>query len=234
MWTRGGQELVYRKGDSVMAVSVDLVNVWGGQPRLLFAGPYADNPGWTRPRRAPWRRASVVASLIFVSRHLLPLLALLACSEPVSPRPAAFETDAPAYTLATTAIGYEGSIGFVFTNPNAGPAYIVNCQGATSLHLEKRVGTAWRVAWAPAINACLSAPIVVAPGAQYRGVVRIIDCSFRTNCAPRFAVPDIAGQYRLVWTAVLSSYDDRRYPFGGLLPLEQRISNAFRISTATP
>jgi hypothetical protein len=50
MWTRGGRELVYRKGDSVMAVSVDLDNGRIGQPTALFAGPYPDNPGWTRPR----------------------------------------------------------------------------------------------------------------------------------------------------------------------------------------
>jgi len=50
MWTRGGRELVYRKGDSVMAVSVDLENGRSGPPRALFAGPYPDNPGWTRPR----------------------------------------------------------------------------------------------------------------------------------------------------------------------------------------
>ena len=50
MWTRGGRELVYRKGDSVMAVSVDLESGRSGTPRVLFAGPYPDNPGWTRPR----------------------------------------------------------------------------------------------------------------------------------------------------------------------------------------
>ena len=50
VWTRGGRELVYRKGDSVMAVSLDLENGRIGQPVALFAGPYQDNPGWTRPR----------------------------------------------------------------------------------------------------------------------------------------------------------------------------------------
>ncbi len=50
MWTRGGRELVYRKGDSVMAVSVDLENGRSTPPRALFGGPYPDSPGWTRPR----------------------------------------------------------------------------------------------------------------------------------------------------------------------------------------
>ena len=50
MWTQGGRELVYRKGDTVMAVSIDLQNGRSGPPRALFAGSYPDNPGWTRPR----------------------------------------------------------------------------------------------------------------------------------------------------------------------------------------
>jgi serine/threonine-protein kinase len=50
MWTRGGRELVYRNGDNVMVVSTDPVNGNSGPPRVLFTGPYPDNPGWTRPR----------------------------------------------------------------------------------------------------------------------------------------------------------------------------------------
>ena len=50
MWTRGGRELVYRNGDIVMAVSMDLENGRSGVPEVLFSGPYPDNPGWTRPR----------------------------------------------------------------------------------------------------------------------------------------------------------------------------------------
>jgi len=50
LWTRGGRELVYRSGDSVMAVSVDLINGQNGPPHTLFSGRYPDSPGWTRPR----------------------------------------------------------------------------------------------------------------------------------------------------------------------------------------
>src|SRR5436190_22590888 len=51
LWTRGGSELVYRKGDSVMAVGVDLANGRSSQPGALFGGHYPYSPGWTRPRR---------------------------------------------------------------------------------------------------------------------------------------------------------------------------------------
>jgi serine/threonine-protein kinase len=50
VWTRSGRELVYRKGDTVMAVSFDPANGRSGEPRPLFSGPYPDSPGWTRPR----------------------------------------------------------------------------------------------------------------------------------------------------------------------------------------
>jgi Tol biopolymer transport system component len=50
MWTRGGRELVYRDGDNVMAVSINLETGASGPPQILFSRPYPDNPGWTRPR----------------------------------------------------------------------------------------------------------------------------------------------------------------------------------------
>jgi hypothetical protein len=50
MWTQGGRELVYREDDKVVAVAVDLASGTSGPPRVLFAGPYPSNQGWTRPR----------------------------------------------------------------------------------------------------------------------------------------------------------------------------------------
>jgi serine/threonine-protein kinase len=50
VWTRGGRELVYREGDKVMAVDIDLAAGTSGPPRVLFSGPYPSNQGWTRPR----------------------------------------------------------------------------------------------------------------------------------------------------------------------------------------
>jgi Tol biopolymer transport system component/tRNA A-37 threonylcarbamoyl transferase component Bud32 len=50
MWTRGGRELVYREGDKVMVVDIDLATGTSGSPRQLFSGPYPSNQGWTRPR----------------------------------------------------------------------------------------------------------------------------------------------------------------------------------------
>jgi serine/threonine-protein kinase len=49
-WTRGGRELVYREGEKVMAVDINLATGASGPPRVLFSGPYPSNQGWTRPR----------------------------------------------------------------------------------------------------------------------------------------------------------------------------------------
>jgi len=47
MWTKGGRELIYREGDNVMVVDIDLATGSSGQPRLLFSGPYPSNQGRT-------------------------------------------------------------------------------------------------------------------------------------------------------------------------------------------
>jgi len=50
MWTRGGRELVFRRGDSVMAVAVEPANGSTGTPALLFSGPYFSDPSWANSR----------------------------------------------------------------------------------------------------------------------------------------------------------------------------------------
>jgi serine/threonine protein kinase/Tol biopolymer transport system component len=48
-WTKGGRELAFRRGDSVMVVSVDPVTGAVGRPTALFGGPYASNEDWSIP-----------------------------------------------------------------------------------------------------------------------------------------------------------------------------------------
>jgi serine/threonine-protein kinase len=50
VWTRGGRELVFQRGDSLMTVAVDPGSGAVGAPVLLFAGPYDSSIGWTNPR----------------------------------------------------------------------------------------------------------------------------------------------------------------------------------------
>jgi hypothetical protein len=41
---------MYRDGGQVIAVGIDPETGASSPPRVLFSGPYLDNPGWTRPR----------------------------------------------------------------------------------------------------------------------------------------------------------------------------------------
>ncbi len=49
IWTRAGRELVFRRGDTIMAVTVEPSGE-AGTPAALFAGPYQDATDWNTPR----------------------------------------------------------------------------------------------------------------------------------------------------------------------------------------
>jgi hypothetical protein len=142
---------------------------------------------------------------------------------------AAFQTDSLVYTLVRGPQGIEGRIGYVFTNPTDAPVYIVNCRAQTALRLQKHTDAGWIDAWSPVVLDCLSPPIVVPPGDRRADEVPVFAGAPGSNVHPQFLVDRVPGVYRIVWHHVLSSYDDRRYPFGEPLPLEQRVSNRFEL-----
>jgi hypothetical protein len=143
---------------------------------------------------------------------------------------ALFQTDSLSYTLRDIGPGYEGLIGVRFTNTTGGTTYFENCNGATSLQLEKLVGGQWQPAWSPMIPLCLSPPITVAPGATYDSQINVFGGHPNSNTAPTFSVPDIPGVYRAVWTNALGSYREAGSgQFGPQLPFEQRVSNRFAL-----
>lgn len=145
---------------------------------------------------------------------------------------ALFQTDSLVYTMRTDH-DVTGDIGVALTNRTTGPLYIVNCSGSTGLALEKRVDGRWQYAWSPVIPLCLSPPIIVPVGGTYRTRVYINGAPPESGTRPQWLGGDVAGEYRLVWQQVLSSYDDRA-PFGELLPLEARVSNRFTLRAQAP
>jgi len=50
IWTRGGRELVFRRGDTVMVAAVDPAGGNVGAPAVLFAGRFNADPGWSQTR----------------------------------------------------------------------------------------------------------------------------------------------------------------------------------------
>lgn len=97
--------------------------------------------------------------------------------------------------------------------------------------MEKFVDGAWIQAWSAIVPQCLSSPIVIPAGQQYQGTIQLFAGYPTNNVYPKFNTPEASGEYRLVWSGVLTSFDAGANPFGEAVPLEQRISNAFTLFT---
>ena len=50
IWTQQGRELVFRRGDTVMATTIDPATGIVGRPTVLFAGRFNADPGWSQTR----------------------------------------------------------------------------------------------------------------------------------------------------------------------------------------
>ena len=142
---------------------------------------------------------------------------------------ASFQTSGLTYTLEDVGYGWQTSIPVTYTNHTGQPVYIVNCNGATHLRLERWTGHSWEVEWSPAIPACLSPPIAVAAGNTLTMTIQLFGAYPGSNLYPKFATGKPSGVFRLTWNDLLTSFDANARPFGERLPLEMRISNRFEI-----
>ena len=108
--------------------------------------------------------------------------------------------------------------------------YIMNCNGATGVALQRKVGEEWVSAWAVAMAACLSPPIVVPPGKEHTATIELHE-SAANVVYPAGGMLE-SGTYRVVWSGVLTSFDPDVRGFGPELPLEERVSAPFRIDVS--
>ena len=172
-------------------------------------------------------------------RHVLILTLLsLACARQVeapskegtapvqqpSAAPAApVRTDRTSYVLTNGPQGPESTIVATLRAPANTTLYIVNCNGATGLSLQRQVGGDWVYAWTIMMNACLSPPIVVPPAGEHTARLYLHENSGGVTYPQRARMIE-SGTYRVVWTGVLTSFDANAKGFGTELPLEQRVS----------
>ena len=140
------------------------------------------------------------------------------------------QTDVLTYELVWDDLGFMVSIPYAFTNRTGGSVYLENCSGAFALHLEREDGGDWHSAWAPVLPACLSSPIVIEEDELWVDTLKVWGGLPGSNFRPQFDVADPAGRYRIVWDEALSSFQDG-LPFGSPLPLAERVSNAFQLTT---
>ncbi len=140
---------------------------------------------------------------------------------PVVPA-APIRTDRSSYVLTNGPQGPEATIVATLRAPADRTLYILNCNGASGLTLQRKSNEEWVYSWVVAMNACLSPPIVVPPGGEHTGRIYLHE---RAG-----AVPDpvggrlVSGTYRVVWTGVLISSDPNAGGYGPELPMEQRAS----------
>jgi hypothetical protein len=125
--------------------------------------------------------------------------------------------------------GLELTIVASFTNRTADTIVLHPCyERRQAVALEKWEGGEWKSAFGQACPDILdrSAPRL-APG-ESRTDTSLIFASMRPNTYPRFELGTVPGMYRVVyWKAY--RYVSWRTPHGALLPLELRVSNAFRV-----
>ncbi len=170
-------------------------------------------------------------------------IALLACGQPRDPGQG---TDAVAVTRDTAALSqtdsleyrlvqrdgrYTGRALVTFHNRTADTAFFVNCNGATSVQLQRNVDGVWIDSWTSEQDACLSAPIIVPPGDSLQRPVVLFD-GYQGD---PIALPTSPGEgpaiFRLVWTAIVHEYDPRA-PREVSLPLPRRVSTRVMLGGA--
>src|SRR5690349_17822267 len=77
---------------------------------------------------------------------------------------APIQTDATSYLLARDGVGWRADMRLVFHNVTGDTLHAVNCNGALTLAVERRVEAGWTTFWAPLTNGCLSPPVTIPPG----------------------------------------------------------------------
>ena len=168
---------------------------------------------------------------------LLLSLALAACVPPPGPPApggpgggAPVRTSAAEYRLRATPDGYAAEIPYAYANRSGGPLYLVNCSGRVTPGLQRRAGEGWGGTWDFETDTCPSPPVVIAAGTTYRDTL----WAHVTAHHPHGLLAELdssggGGTYRLILFEVLASYDPEARPHGPVVPLEERVSNAFRL-----
>jgi hypothetical protein len=158
--------------------------------------------------------------------------AALSCTRaanPPSEKRVAIKTDAERYVMRPGPYGDEATIVAMFTAPPDTTVQILNCNGAISWGIQRRVEGRWEDAWAAVTNQCLSPPIVLAPRGVWVDTLTLAASAGGFPSGEREIAP---GTYRVVWYNVLTAFDPEARPFGPELALANRVSRPITIERA--
>ena len=141
------------------------------------------------------------------------------------------QTDRTSYVVRDTNGLASLTIRMTYTNNTGHRVYIPTCRGPQPPRLQKKVGDSWAVAFSPNILACEDSPITVSPGDSYPYTFRILAGMPGSNYAPRFAVSEIPGTYRVLWEIVTDVVGSPVRPEAtrNPLPVDQEVSNTFQL-----
>lgn len=141
------------------------------------------------------------------------------------------ETDRTVYAVDDTAGVSRLTIRMTYRNTTGKDVYLPTCRGPQPPRLQKEVNGSWVVAFAPNVLACESTPITIRAGDSYAYTFRVLAGLPGTNYAPRWAVAEIPGTYRVLWEVFtgMSNNGGRTVTTRDPLPVEQEISNTFRL-----
>lgn len=146
-------------------------------------------------------------------------------------------THATSYLLESDGSLWSTRLGITYENRGTEIWFLPNCNGLYSWWLERRVGEeTWEAAFGPILPLCLSPSIRVQPGETMVDWLQLVAGQPDTNIEPKFDAPNPEGTYRIVVETVsCDPYGDAACrPWDEVLPLEQRISNAFELRLADP
>ncbi len=147
--------------------------------------------------------------------------AALAAEEP-------FRTDSASYAWRESDGLLSASIPFSYHNATADTINDVNCNGHLPFAIERETDGVWRHVWASATDACLSEPILIAPGETFRDVADVAILWANRDLPPGTTRDDLTGTFRLAWHSLRSRY--REGPtLGDTLPSELRRSTPFEL-----
>ena len=149
-----------------------------------------------------------------------------------SPNGPPIQTDRSSYVVRDSGGLANVTIHLTYHNHTGKTTYLPTCRGPQPPRLQKQVGDTWVIAFAPTILACEGPPIEVADGSSYDYTFQILAGMPGTSYAPRWAVGEIPGTYRILWE-IFS--DVQRRPNQTVttttpLPVDQEISNTFQLT----
>ena len=145
----------------------------------------------------------------------------------------AIRTEKQNYTLSQSGETLALSINMTYTNRTFKPTFLLTCNGAFSMVLEKSVDGNWVQAYGSAAPDCLGPVLTIKKNGQHHYTLNVLAFIPSSENSPKFQVDNVSGTYRLVWTVYKTLNPEGYQPasgWGPLLPLEQRVSNNFEIA----